>query len=147
MTDKLQEITQEIAKRHGVLVGRDDPILMLHTMNDMLMQENLAAQRNVLADFRTMIEEGIHRLEDGSSKKSEQILNVAILASKTLLQNAMQDGAESAMSFINQEIDKKSKAHLFALKKACTVAWVNLSVSGVVLIGTCILALLHSLNS
>ena len=42
--DKIEELIREIAAKHGIAVGRDDPILILQTINMKLMQDSASAQ-------------------------------------------------------------------------------------------------------
>ncbi|RYG60419.1 conjugal transfer protein TraM, partial [bacterium] len=32
MTDVVKDLIGEVARKHGIAIGRDDPILVLHTM-------------------------------------------------------------------------------------------------------------------
>lgn len=91
MTDKLQEITQEIAKRHGVLVGRDDPVLMMHTMNEFLIAENARTQQAMLEQFRQELEGFFQRWKSDAIEKSERILNASLSASKETSGKLLQD--------------------------------------------------------
>lgn len=61
MTDKVEETIKEIAAKHGIAVGRDDPILILQTINDRLMQESTEAQQAILDSFKSELEEIAHR--------------------------------------------------------------------------------------
>jgi len=51
----------EIATRHGVAVSRDDPVMILATLNDLLAKENAETQAEMLAQFR-------HEMESVSDK-------------------------------------------------------------------------------
>ena len=50
--DKIEALIGDIAARHGIAVGRDDPILILQTINERLMQESAAAQQETLDRFK-----------------------------------------------------------------------------------------------
>ena len=50
--DKIEELIREIAVKHGIAVGRDDPILILQTINTRLMQDSQAAQQEILDRFK-----------------------------------------------------------------------------------------------
>ncbi|STX57425.1 traM protein [Legionella israelensis] len=56
MSEKLDKIVQDITVKHGVLLGKDDPILMLQTMNEQLIEENRKAQQDLLVKFREEME-------------------------------------------------------------------------------------------
>ena len=40
MADQVEELIKEIAAKHGIAVSRDDPILILQTINARLMQDS-----------------------------------------------------------------------------------------------------------
>ena len=43
MSAENDALIKEIAVKHGIAVGRDDPILILHTLNNQLLQDNRKA--------------------------------------------------------------------------------------------------------
>ena len=57
MSEKLDKIVQDITVKHGVLLGKDDPILMLQTMNEQLIEGNRKAQQDLLIQFREEMED------------------------------------------------------------------------------------------
>ena len=59
--DKIEELIREIAVKHGIAVGRDDPILILQTINTRLMQDSQAAQQEILDRFKEELEAIAHR--------------------------------------------------------------------------------------
>ena len=56
MSDKIEEAIQYIAVKHGVVLGKDDPVLILQTMNERLLEENLKVQQKMLAQFKEEME-------------------------------------------------------------------------------------------
>ena len=52
MGDQTEELLREIAAKHGIAVARDDPILVLQTINSRLMQESARAQQVQLDRFK-----------------------------------------------------------------------------------------------
>jgi len=52
MPDNVDELIKEIAVKHGIAVSRDDPILILQTINNRLMQDSEKAQQAMLDQFR-----------------------------------------------------------------------------------------------
>jgi len=54
--DKIEETIKEIAVKHGIVVGRGDPILILHIINERLMRDSAAAQQEILARFKEELE-------------------------------------------------------------------------------------------
>jgi hypothetical protein len=49
---KIDEAIQHIASIHGIAVSKDDPIMILHTMNDRLISDSKAAQQELLDNFK-----------------------------------------------------------------------------------------------
>lgn len=83
--DKIEETIKEIALKHGVAVGRDDPTLMLHTINERLMRETAEAQRKILHEFKEELESAAYEWESTAKKTAERILEVALAASKKVI--------------------------------------------------------------
>ncbi|MDX6018617.1 MAG: conjugal transfer protein TraM [Sedimenticola sp.] len=104
MTDKIEETIKEIAAKHGIAVGRDDPILVLQTINERLMQDSAAAQQEILDRFKEELESIAHRWGDDAKSKAERMLNAALTASKEAMASAMKEGATAATVVIQKEI-------------------------------------------
>ncbi len=67
--DKIEELIGEIAVKHGITIGRNDPILILQTINERLMQDTQAAQQEILDHFKEELESIAHRWgEDAKGK-------------------------------------------------------------------------------
>ena len=81
MSDKFDAAIQEIAVRHGVVLSKDDPILILQTMNDRLIEEARQAQAAMLTQFREM-ESISSQWRDDAKEKAEKIINAALAGSK-----------------------------------------------------------------
>ncbi len=57
MSDNIDELIKEIAVKHGIAVSRDDPILILQTINNRLMQDSEKAQQGMLDHYKEEMEE------------------------------------------------------------------------------------------
>ena len=53
---KLDEAIQHIASIHGIVVSKDDPVMILHTLNERLIQDSKAAQQDLLDNFKSEID-------------------------------------------------------------------------------------------
>ncbi|ABQ54189.1 conjugal transfer protein TraM [Legionella pneumophila] len=82
MPHKINEAIQDIAIKHGVVLGKDDPILILQTMNDRLLEENRKAQQEMLAQFKEEMENISSQWKDDAKEKAEKVLNAALAGSK-----------------------------------------------------------------
>ncbi|SDY81669.1 conjugal transfer protein TraM [Nitrosomonas halophila] len=105
MEDKIEETIKVIAVRHGIAVSRDDPIMVLQTINDRLMQDSQAAQQEMLEGFKSELEAIAHRWGDDSKRKAERTLNAALAASKEAIAQGMKEGAKAAAESVQREFD------------------------------------------
>lgn len=85
MNDKFDTSVQEIAIKHGVVLSKDDPILILQTMNDRLIAETRQAQAAMLAQFREEMENISSQWKDDARNKAEKVLNTALIGSKEII--------------------------------------------------------------
>lgn len=136
MADKIEEIIKEIAARHGIAVGRDDPILMLHTINAELLRESTDAQQEILDHFKSELEEISQRWGDDARNKAERTLNAALTASRDAMLEAMQTGGEKAAAIIQREI----QALEMPLRVAKQVAILNI-IAGAMVVFTVVFLL------
>ena len=38
--DKLDALIERVASKHGIVLSQDDPVLMMHTLNEVLLEQN-----------------------------------------------------------------------------------------------------------
>lgn len=102
---ELEELIKEIAVKHGIAVGRDDPILILQTINKRLMQESQNAQQEMLDQFKSELEGISLRWSADAKDKAERILNASLNASKASMEQLLQAGAIEFVATIKSEVD------------------------------------------
>jgi Fe-S cluster assembly ATPase SufC len=105
MTEQVDKLIAEIAARHGIAISRDDPIMVLQTINSLLLHETARSQQDQLDQFKQEMEALTLRWEGDSKNKSERILNAALAAGKDAMWKTMQDGAGAASIAMRAEID------------------------------------------
>lgn len=101
----MEELIKEIAVKHGIAVGRDDPILILQTINKRLMQESQKAQQEMLDQFKSELEGISLRWSADAKDKAERILNASLNASKASMEQLLQAGAKEFVTTIKSEVD------------------------------------------
>ncbi|HIF0226148.1 TPA: conjugal transfer protein TraM [Legionella anisa] len=94
MADKFDAAIQEIAIKHGVLLSKDDPILILQTMNDRLIEETQQAQAAMLAQYREEMEAISSQWKDDAKEKAEKVLNAALASSKEAMSRLLHETIE-----------------------------------------------------
>ena len=92
MSDAIDTLIKDIAVKHGLALGHDDPLLILYTINKHLIQENQKAQEDLLNRYKQDIEELMTHWRHDMTDKAEQTLNAAVIASKELMTKTLEDG-------------------------------------------------------
>lgn len=128
--DKIEELIREIAVKHGIAVGRDDPILILQTINTRLMQDSQAAQQEILDRFKEELEAIAHRWGDDAKGKAERTLNAALAASKEAMAKGMQDGGKAAAEAVRRELEAAAVQFAAPVREARRVAYMNIVAAG-----------------
>ncbi|WP_298625324.1 conjugal transfer protein TraM [uncultured Legionella sp.] len=117
MSEKLDKIVQDITVKHGVLLGKDDPILMLQTMNEQLIEENRKAQQDLLVQFREEMEGISSQWKDDAKEKAEKVLNAALASSKEAITKLLHESTKESVQAIQKLIsDSLIEAHSFTQK-------------------------------
>jgi hypothetical protein len=80
--DQLEEIIREIATRHGIAVSRDDPILILQTINNRLLLNSAKVQGDLLDRFKQELEQQASRWTHDAKERADRVLNASLAAAK-----------------------------------------------------------------
>ena len=108
---KLHEAIQVIAARHGVILSKDDPILILQTMNERLLEENRQAQQDMLRQFKEEMENISSQWKHDANEKAEKILNAALGSSKEAMARLLQESThESTQAMKKMMTDSLAEA-------------------------------------
>ena len=132
--DKIEELIREIVTKHGIAVGRDDPILVLQTINRMLMQDSAAAQQEILDRFKEELESIAHRWGEDAKGKAEKTLNAALAASKAAMTRGIQDGAKAAAEAVRGEVAAVTAQLVAPIREARRVAMMNMVAAGMAVV-------------
>lgn len=73
--NKIEAIIRTIAIKHGIALGRNDPILVLHSLNELLISEFSAKQDELIQQFRVSLEEAADNFIKSMETKSVEILS------------------------------------------------------------------------
>ena len=92
MSANIDNLIKTIAVKHGVAVGRDDPIMILHTLNEELRNANEAAMQALFNRQKEELEAMAKRWADDSKNRAEKILNAALAASTQTMRESMEEG-------------------------------------------------------
>ncbi|ACV37766.1 hypothetical protein CAP2UW1_4636 (plasmid) [Candidatus Accumulibacter phosphatis clade IIA str. UW-1] len=129
MADPVEELIKEIAAKHGIAVSRDDPILILQTINTRLLQDSAKAQQVMLDQYKEELEALALRWGNDARDKAERILNASLTASKGAMVMVMQEGAREAAGVVRGEVDAALGRVRGAMRDARRVAALNVVAS------------------
>ena len=104
MSDKFDAAIKEIAVRHGVVLSKDDPILILQTMNDRLIEESRQAQAAMLIQFREEMESISSQWRDDAKEKAEKIINAALAGSKEVMAKLLLESTNASVQSVDRMI-------------------------------------------
>jgi Fe-S cluster assembly ATPase SufC len=138
MADQVEELIREIAAKHGIAVSRDDPILVLQTINSRLMQESAVAQQAQLAQYKEELEALTLRWSADAKDKAERILNASLAAGKTAMDQLMQEGAKKTADCVRDEIDAALARALDPIRDARRIGMANVAASCITLLAAAI---------
>lgn len=129
MSDKIEELIREIASKHGIAVARDDPILVLQTINNRLLQDSAAAQQVQLDQFKEELEVVSLRWKADAKDKAERVVNAALAASKSAMDQILRDGAHATTSLLKSELERAFSSMASHAHEARRTALLNLAAS------------------
>lgn len=106
-TDKLDALIERIASEHGIVLSQDDPVLMMHTLNEVLLEKNEKAHAELLSNYQAILEENFNRWCEYSTKKYNAIIRTstsnAQLTRDQFLESCIQLMDEKIKSGVDQE--------------------------------------------
>ncbi len=136
---ELEELIKEIAVKHGIAVGRDDPILILQTINNRLMQESQKAQQEMLDQFKSELEGISLRWSADAKDKAERILNASLNASKASMEQLLQTGAKEFVTTIKSQMDASLSRMGSPIRDSYRISIMNLLASCLTILAAAVL--------
>ena len=98
--DKLDALIKRVASVHGIVLSQDDPVLMMHTLNEVLMEQNEKAHAEILSNYQAVLEESFNQWRECSTKKSNAMIN----ASMNNAQLTKDQFVEQCIQLVNEKI-------------------------------------------
>lgn len=124
--DRIEDLIRDIAVINGIAVGRDDPIMILHTINERLLRDTQQSQQAALDSFKSELELISHRWGLDAKDKAERILNAALQASKESMAAAINEGTRQAVESTKKELAKATAPVVKAAQAVQKAAWIAL---------------------
>lgn len=144
MSTPVEELIKEIAAAHAISVGRDDPIMILYTINKRLLLDSHHVQQELLKRFEENLEAAAQRWGDDSKARAERILNAALDSSRHTMEEAATAGARSTSDTLRQEMQIGASVLSSAVNSLRWLIMANLLASAAA-IGASLLAFIEKL--
>ena len=125
----LGEMIKEIAAKHGIALGRDDPILILQTLNNRLLQDNQKVQQAMLNQYKEELEALSLRWSSDTKEKAERILNASLESSKVAMDQLMQAGTKELLLRFTSPIDESLILISYLIKDTKRIGAMNIIAS------------------
>ncbi|CAE6518898.1 Transcriptional activator TraM [Nitrosomonas nitrosa] len=74
-SDKLDALIKRIASEHSIVLTKDDPILMMHTLNEVLLEKNEKAHAELLHKYEAILQENLNQWQTVASKKANALIS------------------------------------------------------------------------
>lgn len=123
--DAIDALIQEIALQHGLGLSRDDPILVLHTINSRLLHDSSQAQKALLAQFQQEMESLALRWSVDAQGQAQQTVQRAWAMGQDAMAQALQDSAQAAAAAWRAELASGLARTTATLQDARRVAVLN----------------------
>ena len=136
---ELEELIKEIAVKHGIALGRDDPILILQTVNNRLLQASQKAQQALLDQYKAELEDLSLRWSADAKEKAERILNASLDASKVAMEQLMRASAKEIITTMKAEVDASLNRINRRIKDTNRIGLMNLVASCITLLAAAVL--------
>ena len=99
MNDELDALIKRIASEHGIALSQDDPVLMMHTLNKVLLEQNQQAHAQLLNQYEAVLQENFNQWQSYASKKA----NALIAAQQNKACNINGQNAEQCMQLFSEK--------------------------------------------
>ncbi len=73
--DKLDALIKRVASEHGIVLSQDDPVLMMHTLNEVLLEQNDKAHTELLNNYEAILQESFNQWHSYACKKTNTLIN------------------------------------------------------------------------
>lgn len=105
----IEQAVAEIARKHKVVLPKDEPILMFVTLQKMLLKESQDTQKQMLSEFRSAMERVMDDWNSRSKAQAEKILNGSIVAAKNAVASGAASGVGEGSYALSQAVEALSK--------------------------------------
>ena len=112
--DRVEALIREIAVTHGIAVSRNDPIMILQTINMRLLDDSAKAQHAMLDAYKEELEGLTQQWGNNAKAMADRVLNASLSASKDAMATLMHEGAKELTKSVKAEVEAGIAASIAA---------------------------------
>ncbi len=131
----IDDVIKEVALANGVALDRNDPIMVVKTLHDILLRDAQAAQQQRLDNFKSELELILHYSSESSKALSEKLINNSLIAAKQAIDLHFEETTNKAIEALEQASQSGVNQINEALKLNHQVAWLNI-IGSVMVVGS-----------
>jgi len=140
--DRLTSLLAEVARRHGVSLSKDDPILIIETLHARAVNDLAAHMEKELQKFRQGIEAALTSFNKQVESTTEKAINATVERADKIARERMAVGVEKQLVEIRSQVQRDIEAPISNaiarllpyLNRADNVSRLNIMASGMSLL-------------
>lgn len=107
--DALHQIIDEVAVKHGFALDRDDPVLMIYTINRHLMQSSATIQQAMLDRYHQELDDSMRKWEIQAARQQNSTLQKIIDSTKENIANTIRTEMDVARNQLEADYQRRSR--------------------------------------
>ena len=123
---ELEEIIQAVAKNHGVILDKSDPILILQTVINILIEKSEQSQAEQLRKFEETLHQSISVSSEENKNQIKQFLNNGLAQTGSLIREQAETEISTILSSVKRVMQGYEKQQQTVLKSMKLLTGVNL---------------------
>jgi Transcriptional activator TraM len=131
--DPILQIIEDVAVKHGLALDRDDPVLVIYTINQHLMQSSACIQQAMLEQCRKDMEANMGLWKARLGRQGDEAIRMTLDATREVIISAVRMETEAALKALTADLQKHQRstslnifASVLALAASAIVLWVAL---------------------
>lgn len=113
--DPIHQIIEEVAVKHGYALDRDDPVLMLYTINRRLMQSSAAIQQTMLEQHGKELDVSMRKWEIQASRQADSAMFGKLDAMQDVIAMTVRTEFDAALKELKMDLQRYQRSTLINL--------------------------------
>lgn len=112
-SEELKDIEKLIAQTHGFYLSRDDPILILYTLNKLIMKENIQVLSRAMKNFKEELALEALKWSDSSNIAAEKVFTMTLNAHEIEMNKLFEKIMAKITTGIEEHYSSTQKQEIF----------------------------------